>query len=190
MASNSSSVCSVGDICAHHTVFIRPCMLFFSDQCVSIHASPPLRAISNAGQPCRSTCVHLSSAVIASFTAFRTSLSVVCLSSPSLVEGIRLGACDFRLQVTDVGAVMLFDASLGSSTIQTIDLRGNQLTMRAGRTARAVMIDHDCLRAVDMRQNCALKLGLLRVCLCFFFCAGTAVAQDSGAWYHMLHCSA
>lgn len=65
--------------------------------------------------------------------------------------------------MTDVGALALFDAAMASATIESIGLRANQLTMRAGRAARTAMIEHETLRTVDMRQNCALKLGLLRV---------------------------
>eukprot|EP00892_Ulva_mutabilis_P012267 jgi/Ulvmu1/9412/UM051_0040.1 len=64
--------------------------------------------------------------------------------------------------VTDTGAVALFDAAVTSSTIESIGLCGNRLSMRAGRVARTVMTEHDTLREVDMRSNCALKLGLLR----------------------------
>lgn len=66
--------------------------------------------------------------------------------------------------MTDTGALTLFEAAMASSTIETVSLRANQLTMVAGRAARAAMIEHGTLRAIDMRDNCARKLGLLRVC--------------------------
>jgi hypothetical protein len=47
--------------------------------------------------------------------------------------------------------------------MMSINLRGNRLTLEAGRAARSMLQEHPALQAVDMRLNTTRKLAMLRV---------------------------